>query len=190
MQTDRSLRIEPPAWVDGAVEWDAAYPTEEDRMRLAVHLARENVTHGTGGPFGAAVFRVPDGALVAIGVNSVTRLRNSVLHAEVMAIMLAERQVGSFSLDARDHSVHALVTSCEPCAMCLGATLWSGARRLVCGATREDATALGFDEGPVFPESYAYLESRGVSVVRGVLREEAAAVLELYRRSGGPIYNA
>jgi tRNA(Arg) A34 adenosine deaminase TadA len=190
MQTDRSLRIEPPAWVDGAVEWDAAYPTEEDRMRLAVHLARENVAHGTGGPFGAAVFRVPDGALVAIGVNSVTRLRNSVLHAEVMAIMLAERQVGSFSLGARDHSAHALVTSCEPCAMCLGATLWSGARRLVCGATREDATALGFDEGPVFPESYAYLESRGVTVVRGVLREEAAAVLELYRRSGGPIYNA
>jgi tRNA(Arg) A34 adenosine deaminase TadA len=135
------------------------------------------------------VFRLPDGALVAIGVNSVTRLCNSVLHAEVMAIMLAQRRVGSFTLDGRDHAAHALVTSCEPCAMCLGATLWSGARRLVCGATREDATALGFDEGPVFPESYAYLESRGIAVARGVLREQAAAVLELYRRSGGPIYN-
>ena len=74
--------------------------------------------------------------------------------------------------------------------MCLGATLWSGARRLICGATREDATALGFDEGPVFPESYSYLESRGVAVVRGVLRREAAEVLELYERSGGQIYNA
>nr|MBA3258060.1 nucleoside deaminase [Gemmatimonadales bacterium] len=78
---------------------------------------------------------------------------------------------------------------CEPCAMCLGATLWSGVRRLVCGATREDAAALGFDEGPVFPESYAYLESRGIEVIRSVLREDAAAVLDLYQRSGGPIYN-
>ena len=55
---------------------------------------------------------------------------------------------------------------------------------------REDAIALSFDEGPVFPESFAYLEARGVAVVRGVLRKEAAAVLELYQRQGGPIYNA
>jgi len=83
-----------------------------------------------------------------------------------------------------------LVSSCEPCAMCLGATLWSGVTGLVCGATREDAMAVGFDEGPVFAESWAYLEGRGVRTTRGVLRAEAAAVLELYRASGGPIYNA
>jgi tRNA(Arg) A34 adenosine deaminase TadA len=74
--------------------------------------------------------------------------------------------------------------------MCLGAVHWSGVRRLVTGATREDAIALSFDEGPVFPESFAYLEARGVGVVRGVRRKEAAAVLELYKRQGGPIYNA
>lgn len=184
------VRIEPPAWVDGAVDWNARYPTDEARMRLAVHLARENVLRGTGGPFGAAVYRLPEGALVAVGVNSVTRLLNSVLHAEIMAIMLAHQRVGDFTLDDSDDHTHALVTSCEPCAMCLGATLWSGAKSLLCGATRDDATALGFDEGPVFPESYEYLESRGITVVRGLLRSEAAAVLELYRQSGGPIYNA
>lgn len=189
MPPDRGLRIEPPGWIEEAVEWAATYPTDEARMRLAVHLARENVVQGTGGPFGAAIFSLPEGALVAVGVNSVTRLANSVLHAEIMAIMLAQRRVGLFTLDGTDLPRHVLVTSCEPCAMCLGATLWSGARRLVCGATREDATAIGFDEGPVFPESYAYLESRGIDVVRGILRKDAAAVLELYRRSGGPIYN-
>jgi tRNA(Arg) A34 adenosine deaminase TadA len=72
--------------------------------------------------------------------------------------------------------------------MCLGATLWSGARELVCGATRDDATSIGFDEGPVFAESWAYLERRGVRVRRGVLREEAAGVLRLYRERGGAIY--
>ncbi len=189
MPPEHMLRIYPPEWVERMVRWDAAYPTEGDRMDLAIRLARENVVQRTGGPFGAAVFRLPEGALVAVGVNSVTRLLNSVLHAEIMAIMLAQQRVGSFTLDIPG-ATHALVTSCEPCAMCLGATLWSGARHLICGATREDATALGFDEGPVFPESYSYLESRGIAVVRGVLRREAAEVLELYERSGGQIYNA
>jgi tRNA(Arg) A34 adenosine deaminase TadA len=178
-----------PDWVREVVTWDRPARTDEEQMRLAIRLARENVVQGTGGPFGAAVYRQPEGMLVAVGVNSVTRLQNSVLHAEVVAIMLAHERVGRFSLSGADGVQHTLVTSCEPCAMCLGATLWSGVRRLVCGASVHDATALGFDEGPVFPESYAHLESRGITVVRGVLREEAAAVLELYQQSGGPIYN-
>jgi len=83
-----------------------------------------------------------------------------------------------------------LVTSCEPCAMCLGATLWSGVRSVVCGAAREDALHQRFDEGPVFPESWRYLESHGISITRGVRREEARKVLELYGERSGEIYNA
>jgi tRNA(Arg) A34 adenosine deaminase TadA len=179
-----------PAWMEQVVDWRALYATDESRMGLAIELARQNVLHGTGGPFGAAVFESGSGALVAAGVNSVTRLQNSMLHAEILAIMLAESRVGSYTLLGPGLPHHELVTTCDPCAMCLGAVLWSGVRRLVAGADRADASALDFDEGPVFPESYAYLESRGVAVVRGVLRREAAAVLELYRQQGGEIYNA
>ncbi|MBA3258754.1 MAG: nucleoside deaminase, partial [Gemmatimonadales bacterium] len=78
MQTDRMLRIALPDWVDEVVDWNAAYPTDGARMRLAVHLARENVVRGSGGPFGAAVYRLPEGSLLSVGVNSVTRLSNSV----------------------------------------------------------------------------------------------------------------
>lgn len=158
-------------------------------MRLAVGLARENVLRERGGPFGAVVFDGERGRPLAAGVNSVTRLGSSVLHAEIMAIMLAQQRAGSFTLAAPGLPRHELVTSCEPCAMCLGAALWSGVRRLVCGAAREDASALGFDEGPVFPESYEYLRARGIEVIREVGRAEAAAVLELYREQGGAIYN-
>jgi len=73
--------------------------------------------------------------------------------------------------------------------MCLGATLWSGVTRVVFSATREDATGSGFDEGPVFADSYRYLEHRGITIERGRLRKEGAAVLELYVERGGPIYN-
>ena len=74
--------------------------------------------------------------------------------------------------------------------MCLGATLWSGVKRVVCGASRSDATRLQFEEGPVFPESWTYLEKRGITIVRNVLRDEARAVMELYRAKRGEIYNA
>jgi tRNA(Arg) A34 adenosine deaminase TadA len=184
------LVIEPPAWVDDVVDWDAQYRSDEERMRVAVELARQNVLRGSGGPFGAGVFESKGGRLVAAGVNSVTRLANSVLHAETLAIMLAQARVGTWALGSAGGESYLLVTSCEPCAMCLGATLWSGVRGLVCGAAKEDATAVGFDEGPVFAESWAYLERRGVRTARGVLRDEAVAVLELYRSTGGPIYNA
>jgi tRNA(Arg) A34 adenosine deaminase TadA len=190
MAPPSSLVIGPPEWLHEVVDWRAPYRSDEDRMRLIVELSRQNVLRGGGGPFGAGVFESSGGRLVAAGVNSVTRLNNSVLHAETLAIMLAQARLGTYALGSAGSDSYLLVTSCEPCAMCLGATLWSGVRRLVCGAAKEDATAVGFDEGPVFAESWAYLERRGVRAARGVLRDEAAAVLELYRATGGAIYNA
>jgi tRNA(Arg) A34 adenosine deaminase TadA len=183
------LRIDYPDWVDSVVDWDRAYETDEERMRLAILLSRENVERETGGPFGAAVFERESGRLVAVGMNSVVRLNNCTLHGEVMAVMMAQSRLDCFTLRTEGGPAYELVTSCEPCAMCLGATLWSGVRRLVCGAGRDDALRLGFDEGPVFPESYAYLEERGIQVVHGMLRDEANAVLEMYRERQGPIYN-
>lgn len=183
------IHVEYPDWVNSIVHWDQRYPTDEDRMRLAIAVARANVERGTGGPFGAAVFEVTSGKLVAVGMNSVVRLNNCTLHGEMMAFMMAQARVRSFTLNAPHLPAHELFTSCEPCAMCLGATLWSGVQRVVYGATREDASRLNFEEGPVFPESYKYLEDRGISIVRNVLREEARAVLEMYRAKGGKIYN-
>jgi tRNA(Arg) A34 adenosine deaminase TadA len=178
-----------PDWVDEVVSWERQYRDDEARMRLAIALASENVQRGTGGPFGAVIVEEHSGRLVSVGTNQVVPGNNSVLHAEVVAFMMAHRQVGSYTLGAPGLPVHTLVSSCDPCAMCLGATLWSGVRRVVCGAGREDAERVSFDEGQVFLESYRYLSSRGIEIVHGVLREEAREVLERYARSG-TIYNA
>lgn len=180
-----------PSWVAESVDYSRAYTTDEDRMRLAIALSRQNVERGTGGPFGAAVFERESGALVSVGVNSVVRLNNCTLHAEMVAFQLAQKRVASFTLagDGARRPSHDLFTSCAPCAMCLGAALWSGVSRVVCAAGREDAERIDFDEGPVFAESYAYLEARGVEIVREVLRAEACEVLQLYRERGGQVYN-
>ena len=179
-----------PAWVNERVDYSQPYPTDKDRMHLAIRLAAENVERGTGGPFGAAVFERESGLLVAVGVNSVVRLNNSTLHAEMMAFQLAQKRIARYSLHGTDgHPAHELFTSCAPCAMCLGASLWSGITRLVWAGSREDAERVDFDEGPVFAESFAYLQARGVSLVRGFMRDEACVVLERYRELGGEIYN-
>jgi tRNA(Arg) A34 adenosine deaminase TadA len=183
------IKVEYPHWVDELVDWDREYQGDRERMRLAIAVARANVERSTGGPFGAAVFESNSGRLVAIGMNSVVRYNNCALHGEMMAFMMAQQRVGSFTLGGPNLPDHELHTSCEPCAMCLGATLWSGVKRVVYGAGREDASTLNFEEGPVFPESYQYLEDRGITIARNVLRDEARAVLELYRSKSGKIYN-
>lgn len=177
-------------------DWTAAYlqtvPEPNDDIgfiELAVSLSRQNVEHGTGGPFGAVVVERDTCRIVSVGVNRVVPLHNSSLHAEVVALMLAQAAVGSYSLDDPGIPPHALYTSCDPCAMCLGAIWWSGVRRVVCAASTEDALAAGFDEGPVFADSYAYLEARGVEFVRGLRREAARQVLMSYVEGDGKVYN-
>ena len=187
--TDTVVSVAYPAWVNEVVEWDRPYRSDEERMRLAIAVSRENVERETGGPFGAAVFERATGRLVSVGMNSVVRLNNCTLHGEMVAFMMAQQRLGSFTLGAPGMPEHELFTSCEPCAMCLGATLWSGVKRVVYGAGREDASKLNFEEGPVFPQSYQYLMDRGIEIVRNVLRPEAAAVLERYRAKSGKIYN-
>lgn len=178
-----------PDWVPGAVDAFPACASDVERMRLAITLARENIARGSGGPFGAAIFARGASRPFAVGVNCVERLRNAMLHAEVVALMLAEARLGSYTLRAPGAPEYELFTSCAPCAMCLGATLWSGVRRIVCAAGREDAMALGFDEGPVFPESWRYLEAQGIALEHGLLAAEAAAVMRRYREGNGLVYN-
>src|SRR5215204_3970384 len=176
--TRHAVQVDYPDWVYETIAWDTVYANDDEKMLLAIAISRENVERGSGGPFGAAIFESESGKLVAVGMNSVVRLNNCTLHGEMVAFMMAQARLRSFTLNAPHLPAHELVTSCEPCAMCLGATLWSGVRRLVYGAGREDASMLRFDEGPVFPASYRYLEERGITIVRSLLRDEAAAVLE------------
>lgn len=184
-----TLRL--PEWVGEFLADPATvYVTAQERMGLAVALARENVRRGTGGPFGAAIFERETGRLVAPGVNLVVASGCSVFHAEMVAIMVAQQIVGDFDLGAEGQLPYELVASTEPCAMCLGATPWSGVRGLVCGARGEDAEEIGFDEGSKPAGWIRLLEDRGISVVMDVRREEAVSVLREYVQRGGDIYNS
>ena len=123
-----------PDWAERFGVDGARYATDRDRMQLAVELSRANVEHRTGGPFGAAVFHRGSGAIAGLGMNLVLALQNSVLHAEVVALMMAERTAGSFRLDDAAGG-YELVTSCEPCAMCVAAMHIAGIAKLYYAAS-------------------------------------------------------
>jgi len=148
------------------------------------------VKHGTGGPFGAAVFEMESGRLIAPGVNLVVRSSCSAAHAEMVAIALAQQAAGHYDLGAPNRPPCEIVSSTEPCAMCLGAIPWSGLRRLICGARDADARRLGFDEGAKPEDWVRTFQDRGIEVVRDVMRAEARKVLIDYKEHGGLIYNA
>lgn len=176
-----------PPWVQDAVDREAAFPDDAARVALAVRLARLNVEHGTGGPFGAAVF-TESGRLVAVGVNRVVPIRCSVAHAEMMALMLAQQRLQRFRLN-QDGGRFTLATSAQPCCQCYGACVWAGIDRLLIGARAEDVHALTeFDEGPLPTDWIGELERRGIAVVRDVEREAAREALAAYRAAGGVRY--
>ncbi len=180
------LTVALPDWMSEVCQPGAVFPTVEKKMGLVIELARTNVARETGGPFGAAVFDMDTGEVIAPGVNLVVSTHAALAHAEMLAIALAGRALGSFDLGVRPTE---LVSSTEPCAMCLGAVPWSGVRRLVCGARDEDARRIGFDEGDKPSDWIGRLRTRGIDVVQDVCRAEVTSVLEEYALAGGTIYN-
>jgi tRNA(Arg) A34 adenosine deaminase TadA len=182
------FEIELPSWIPELLaDRPVAYPSLAGQMDLVVELAREHVERGTGGPFAAGVFTRSTGRLVAVGVNLVVPAMACIAHAEMVAFALAGPALGSFHLGNTGQT--ALVTSTEPCAMCLGAVGWSGVSLVAFGAFDEDARASGFDEGHKPPDWRTVLAARGVAVRAGVAREAARDVLRLYTANGGHVYN-
>ncbi|MCG5547706.1 nucleoside deaminase [Halorhodospira halochloris] len=182
------LNITLPGWLHEMLSGELQQlPGDEAQMRFVISLAEENIRQASGGPFAAAVFD-SSGNLLAPGLNLVTSLRCSILHAEVIALALAQRRLGSHDLsdDGRVH--HTLVTSAEPCAMCLGAIPWSGVSRVVFGALDADVREIGFDEGTKPDLWKEALATRGIEVRGEVLRSEAARLLQAYSEKGGPLY--
>ncbi|MDE0838068.1 MAG: nucleoside deaminase [Kiritimatiellae bacterium] len=180
-----------PDWVQPYV---ASLPEQiqdvSARMQVAIALARYNVDNGTGGPFGAAIFEQNSGRLAAAGMNLVVGKHCSLAHAEMVAIMMAQSALKTHDLGRAAGAPYQLVSSTEPCAMCLGAIPWSGVQSLVCGANDADARAVGFDEGEKPSDWQGGYQRRGIAVECGVCGEDAARVLRDYAASGGEIYNS
>jgi tRNA(Arg) A34 adenosine deaminase TadA len=185
------LELLMPDWTAGHLAGLPAFlPTAEQRMGCILDLARLNIQHDTGGPFAAGVFEQGSGKLIAVGVNRVVASTCSSAHAEVMALSLAQKRLGTYDLGAAGLPAHELVVNWRPCAMCYGALLWSGVRQLtIVGSGPELEQLTGFDEGPVHPQWREQLAARGISTLSDVLRPEAVELFRQFQGSARAVYN-
>ncbi|MBO7597971.1 MAG: nucleoside deaminase [Bacteroidales bacterium] len=144
---------------------------DREIMQRAIDLAAESVKKG-GGPFGAVV--VKDGKVIAESANSVTPDNDPTAHAEVNAIRLACKKLGTFMLDGCE-----IYASCEPCPMCLGAIYWAHIKTIYYAGTRSDAAKAGFDDDFIYREINIDPEKRSVPAFN-FMPNEGAAVFKLW----------
>jgi len=144
-------------------------------MRRAIDLSREKMEAGEGGPFGAVVARASDGRVLGEGWNRVTSTHDPTAHAEIVALRAA-----AATLATHDLAGTILVTSCEPCPMCLAAALWARVDAIHYANSRLDAAAIGFDDAYFYEQVCLPLDRRDVPMIR-TLAEEARPVFEEWR---------
>lgn len=171
-----------PSWINEVIDFKKNYLLSSERMELVITLSRENITRRTGGPFAAAIFD-REGKLISAGVNCVVPENTSLAHAELMAMLFAQKQLGVYSLWEKNLILTSL---CEPCGMCATGILWGGIRSLEYAATSQDAESIGFDEGLKPKDWQEAFKKRGIEVTPNIAREKALALLRQY---DGPIYN-
>jgi tRNA(Arg) A34 adenosine deaminase TadA len=189
MQQPHHIRFDLPEWLSGFIRDTEAIQDVHKRMDFVIAAARRNIAQKTGGPFAAAVFEVESGKLVSLGVNLVTTQGSSILHAEIVAIAVAQKKLGAYNLRKAGIEKYELVASAEPCAMCFGAIPWSGICRVVTAATSADVRSIGFDEGTKVDHWQSALLAKQIDVRTEVNRDEARVVLNEYTQQGGTIYN-
>jgi tRNA(adenine34) deaminase len=137
-------------------------------MRRALAEAKQALGHGDV-PVGAVA--VHEGVVVGRGHNRREADADPTAHAEMVALREAAHALGGWRL-ARV----TLYCTLEPCPMCAGAMLAARLPRLVYGADDPKAGAAGSVVELLRDPRF----NHRVIVTRGVLAEEAQALLELF----------
>ncbi len=138
---------------------------DEQSMREAMKEAEQALT-SKDRPIGAVI--VHHGQLIARARHQVKLLRDPTAHATIIAITQAAN-----ALQSDDLSEASVYVTQEPCAMCVGALLLSGASRLVFGAADPKRGACGSVVDLTSNERI----NRRLVVVREVLAGECYALL-------------
>ena len=120
-------------------------------------------------PIGAVIVR--DNKVIACGHNMTETLRDPTQHAEMIAIRNAAQVLGGWRLTGC-----TMYVTCEPCAMCAGAIIWSRIEQLFIGTDDPKAgccgSVLNIVEKPDF--------NHNPRVIRGIMQKECSDILRQF----------
>ena len=150
-------------------------------MKYAIESAKEGVTAQDGGPFGACI--VKNGEVIATAHNTVIKDHDPTCHAEMNAIRLAAKKLGTHILEGCE-----LYTTSEPCPMCLSAIYWARIEKIYAGATREVAAEFGFRDEMLYDELQRPLADRLIPTKSGIMESECKAMFRTWQSLERPLY--
>lgn len=148
--------------------------TDKDYIDIAINISK-NIQF----PYGAIV--VKEGNIIGRSDKEALVSKSPFAHAELVAIEHAMGEMGDF-LCAQGGKDCTMYSSCEPCAMCMGAILYAGIGRLVYAATLEDS-ARCVNEILIPSKQVAELcKNRKIEIVAEIQREKAVEVMEEWQK--------
>ncbi|HEC24996.1 MAG TPA: nucleoside deaminase [bacterium] len=135
-----------------------------DFMKSAINEA-EKALEADEVPVGAIIVK-KTGKILASSFNTVEKDKSSIMHAEIKAIMDAQKKLENWRLEGC-----TLYVTLEPCIMCCGAIVLSRITRLVYG-TKD------YKGGMALP----IIDGR-IEVVSGVMKKESEVLLKTFFQS-------
>lgn len=120
-------------------------------------------------PIGAVI--VYEDKIIGRGSNRRNTLKNSLMHAEIMAINEACKYMGDWRLE--DTSMFVTV---EPCPMCAGAILQARIKTLVFGTRNKKAGSCGSLINILDHDGY----NHKTEIIEGIMQEECKALMSSF----------
>ncbi len=143
---------------------------EERFMKAAIRQARKAYALEEV-PIGCVI--VCEGKIIARGYNRRNTDKNTLAHAELIAIKKASKKLGDWRLEGC-----TMYVTLEPCQMCAGALVQSRISRVVIGSMNPKAGCAGSVLNLLQMEEF----NHQVVLEKGVLEEECSAMLSDFFR--------
>lgn len=149
-------------------------------MELAIKKAMSGVKRGQS-PFGACIVKGKE--VIAVAHNTVLSRKDATNHAEMNAIRLACKRLGSHKLKGC-----TIYSTTEPCPMCFSAIHWAGISKIVFGTNIQDVKALGFSELTISDEEMKRKGKADIKIEADFMRKENLELLDFWKKRHGRIY--
>lgn len=143
---------------------------DERYMKEALKQAKKAATIGEV-PIGCVI--VHEDKIIARGYNKRNTKKNTLAHAEIIAIHKASKVIGDWRLE--DCTMYVTL---EPCQMCAGAIVQARLTKVIIGAMNQKAGCCGSVLNLLQMDEFNHKVER----VTGVLEEECADVLQSFFR--------
>ncbi len=114
-------------------------------MEEAIAEAAKNALNDfqDGGPFGAIIEK--EGKIVGRGHNTVVLGKDPTAHAEINAIRMAAKTLGT-----NDLSRCSMYVNAEPCPMCLSAIIWANIKVVYYANSAKKTAKIGFRDDMIY----------------------------------------